>query len=104
MGNAIARWTTPSIMYKPSAVEMNTIIEIYLVIKQNGETIIEKAKEDAIESEDGYRWALTQEETALLLRTQSAVIQVDYKCADGMRYTTKPKEFEVKNSAKNEAI
>lgn len=101
---AIARWTTPSLTYKPSAVSMNTISEVYLVIKQNGQVIIEKTLQDAIVSENGYRWDLSQADSSKLLCKHPATIQVDYKCLDGKRYTTKLKSCEICNSAKNEVI
>jgi len=102
--SSIARWTTPSILYKPSAVQMNTISEVILTVRQNGAVIIEKHKDDAVESEDGYRWGLSQEESAALSSGLTTVLQIDYKCFDGLRYTTRPMRVDTLNSAKNEAI
>lgn len=102
--SSIARWTTPSILYKPSAVKMNTISEVILTVRQNGAVIIEKEKADAIESEDGYRWELSQQESATLTSGRQTILQIDYKCYDGMRYTTRPMSVDTLNSAKNEAI
>lgn len=100
----IARWTTPSVLYKPSAVEMENIAEIYLTIKQSGISVVTKSLEDADVTEDGYLWTLTQEETSALNSHRSAIIQVDYKTMDAMRYTTIPKQYDIGDSGIQEVI
>ena len=59
--NEIARWTTPSITYKPEAVEIANVDEIFLVVKQKGREVLRKGKEDAIVDENGFTWFFTQE-------------------------------------------
>lgn len=100
----IARWTTPSVTYKPSMVEMAEVDEIYLIIKQNGINIIVKDRGDAEETEDGFTWTLAQEESSTLLSRRNAIIQVDYTTETGGRYTTHPKQFEIGDSGINEVI
>ena len=100
----IARWTTPSVLYKPSMVEMDNVSEIYLTIKQGGVTVVTKTLEDADVTEDGFLWTLTQEETSNLAYRRNAIIQVDYKTLDAMRYTTVPKEYMIGDSGIQEVI
>lgn len=100
----IARLTTPAFTYKPSAVEMNTIVKVFLVIKQNGAPVITKDITQATATEDGYTWTLTQTETETLYSRRNATVQVDYLTNGGMRYTTIPKVYDITESAINEVI
>ncbi|MBQ7146029.1 MAG: hypothetical protein IJR95_04595 [Lachnospiraceae bacterium] len=95
----MAAWTTPSIRYKPSQVEMSEVEEIIVIVSQMGKRVLELNKEGAAVSEDGFVWPLSQEETGLLSGTVVATIQVDYKTTSGLRYTTMPKSFDVVSSA-----
>ena len=100
----IAQWTTPSITYKPSKVQMEDVDEIYLTISQTGDEIIQLDKGAASVTEEGFIWLLSQEQTSALSTAKSALIQVDYKTTAGLRYTTMPKSVEVLNSAVKEVI
>lgn len=97
----IARWTTPSITYKPMAVEIANVDEIYLVLKQGNREIIRKDKDDAVIDENGFTWFFAQEETSLL--HDSAKAQVDYTSGTA-RYTTKPITYTITDSAVDEVI
>ena len=99
----IARWTTPAITYKPYAVEAGSISEIIMVIKQAGKTIIRKSIDDAIADEDGFTWALTQEDTAALNNGISAKIKFDFT-SNEKRYTTRDFTYCVEDSAVEEVI
>lgn len=99
--NIIARWTTPSITYRPKAVEVANIDEIFLVLKRGDKEIIRKGKDDAVVDENGFTWFFAQEETALLFGNVYA--QVDY-ISGATRYTTVPKPYTTVNSAINEVI
>lgn len=103
-GGKIARWTTPTIRYKPRSVNMSEISELYLVIKQKGAVIVQKGLEDASVSEDGYTWLLTQDETGQLEENLLATVQVDGKTEEGVRYTTCEKSFVISGSAINEVF
>ena len=100
----VARLTTPAFTYKPSAVDMADVSKIYLVIKQNGVSVIEKDKDDATVTESGFTWVMSQEETQTLMIERSISVQVDYLTDGGLRYTTVPKFYEVTDSAINEVI
>ena len=104
MAGNIARWTTPTVTYKPSQAEVQTIEEIYLAISQGGTMLIRKGIDEAEKLEDGFSWTFEQEETALLANHRTVSIQVDYKCYNGMRCTTMPRQYNIINSAINEVI
>ena len=99
--NEIARWTTPSITYKPEAVSMENIDEIFLVVKQSGFELLRKSKAEASESTNGYTWTFEQTETALF--SDPVQIQIDYK-SGATRYTTLPRMYRITDSAINEVI
>lgn len=102
--NGIARWTTPSITFKPKAVDIANVDEIYLVIKQRNVEIIRMDKDDAvIDSTNGFTWFFSQEDTSLLHDSVSATVQVDYTSGTA-RYTTVPINYEITSSAINEVI
>lgn len=99
MSGIIARWTTPSILYKPSQVGVSDIEDIFVALKQRGVTRLVKGIENASVTEDGFLWGFTQEETGLLHKNAQIEVQIDYKTATGQRYTTRPLVLEPMNSA-----
>lgn len=99
----IARYTTPSITYKPKAVEINAVDQIYLVLKQGEAEILRKGKSEASIDSDGFTWLLTQEDTALLSTKGRCTAQIDYTSGVA-RYTTSPRQFTVSESAIDEVI
>lgn len=100
----IARWTTPTIRYKPRAAAVSEILEIYMTVKQKGAVVIQKSLEEASVSEEGYSWLLSQEETGMLTEGLLATVQVDYKTQVGLRYTTHEKSIDISGSARNEVF
>lgn len=98
----IARFTTPAFTYKPSAVDVDDIAKVFFVLKQ-GANAITKDINDAMTTENGFTWVLTQTETQSLTSGR-AVAQVDYLSNGGIRYTTVPKIFDITQSAINEVI
>ena len=100
----IARFTTPAVSYKPRAVPIETIEQVYLVMKQGGRIVIEKDKDAASVIDGGFVWTMTQEDTSRLDPHRHVAIQVDYLTDNGMRYTTVPREYVVTNSGLNEVI
>ena len=102
--NNIARWTTPAITYKPSAVDIEDIDDIFLVIKQNGQEILRKGISDAtVSTTTGFLWVFTQEETSLLNSQSVSVVQIDYTSGTA-RYTTVPRQYRITESAIDEVI
>lgn len=105
MAMVIARWTTPTISYKPSQAEMNEVENIALVVSQGGQPVIERWKDTAGLDEDlGFIWLLTQEETAKLSAGKTANLKIDYLTIAGSRYTTGKLQLDVVESAVNEVI
>ena len=100
----IARWTTPSITYKPTANPASNIAELRLVISQNGIDVIVKDQTTATISDGAFIWDFAQGETAQLLLGRPASIKVDYLTNDGKRYTTRRFDANVVDSAVNEVI
>ena len=105
MAYEIARWTTPTITFKPQAVEMEDIKEIFLTLSQGGENIITKGINDASQSDEfGFEWTLSQEDASKLCCCKGGFFQVDFLAFNGQRYTTVKRQFTVINSAINEEI
>ena len=99
----IARWTTPAITYKPAEVGVADITEIVMAIRQNGVIIIRKALADAVVGTEDFTWQLSQAETSTLSTKYPANIKFDFTTAT-KRYTTKSTQYEVVNSAVEEAL
>ena len=99
----IARYTTPAITYKPSAVAIADVDEIYIVIKQNKREIIRKGKDEAVIDENGFTWFFEQTDTAKLDSKPVSSVQIDYTSGSA-RYTTIPKRYNITESAINEVI
>lgn len=103
--SSIARWTTPSFSYKPSAVQASDIAEIYLSVKQDGMTVpILKDIDSATVVSGAFVWDLSQAETASINVGSSVKVQVDYKTNSGKRFTTRVHSFSVDDSAVQEVI
>lgn len=99
--NEIARWTTPSITYKPEAVSISDVDEIVLAVKENGKEILRKTKVDATVSTSGFTWFFSQEDTSLF--RDSVSIQIDYTYGTA-RYTIQPRRYRITESAIDEVI
>ncbi len=98
----IARLTTPTITYKPQAVEVANVTKIFLILRQ-GSTVIEKDIDTAVITADGFQWTFTQEETRALKAARGGYAKIDYLAGE-TRYTTDEFPFEVVDSAKDEVI
>ena len=82
--SCIARGTTPTIQMRYNAVDVGTIAEAYLTIRQEATgLILEKDLSDAVRDEDVLSWTLTQEETLQIRPPYSVQIQCRYRLSDG---------------------
>ena len=99
----IARWTTPSITYKPSAVAIGDVDQIYMVISQNEVEKIRKSKDDATIGENGFTWGLEQTDTSKLEAKVISYVQFDYLSGTA-RFTTQPRKYTITNSGINEVL
>lgn len=81
----IIRGTTPTLIFTFSEIEPSDISVCYLLIKQYGQTVIEKTLADGVVSEDGLSFTLTQSDTLALSTTYSAQVLLDWKTSGGVR-------------------
>lgn len=102
--NIIARYTTPSIAYHPTAAKIEDIEKVFCVLSQYDKDLVIKEINDAFILDDTFYWELTQEETAVFNLKANITIQIDYITASGIRYTTLPRKFSPINSAITEVI
>ena len=102
--NEIARWTTPSLIYKPSLVDVADVVDICLTVKQLDRSILEKGMDEAMVSNDGFVWHFSQEETSALSTIKDAAIKIDYKDSNGERYTTREFKYKISDSGKQEVM
>lgn len=100
----IVRWTTPSITYKPEAVELSDIAQVRLVIAQSPCVEIVKTEADAVVLDGKLMWRLTQEETGSLVPKAAATVKIDYVTTGGLRYAVKGRIVNVTDSAVNGVI
>ena len=100
----IAKWTTPTITYKPSSVDVSDIENAYLCIKQYAKIIIEKDIDDADVDEDSISWTLSQEDTGKLSEGKECVAGVDWVTIDGTRGRSNIGKYLVVGSGKDEVI
>ena len=104
--NEIARWTTPTIIYKPSTLETGDISTAVLCVKQTGKTIIEKDLSSATVNAENQTisWKLTQQETGQLADHRECCIGIDWVSNDGTRGRSKVSSYMVVRSGKDEEM
>lgn len=95
----IARWTTPSVIFKPAASEVADISAAALTIRQFGQTVMQRSLSDAQVVDNGLLWDFSQADTSQLISAAPLFVQIDYITKSGTRYTTVPVEYSVLNSA-----
>ena len=104
---AIIRYTTPTLKFTFSEVEVADIAAAFLIVKQGGKTIIERDIETAVvtntQTEKSLAWKLTQDETKKLSKTQ-ATIYCDWKLNDGTRGRSHVKTEQIEDTGKQEVI
>lgn len=100
----IIRGTTPSIIYKFDIVQPEHITVCYLLIKQKGQTVIEKTLNDAVVTSESITFTLTQQDTLQLITPFTAQIMIDWKTEGGVRGRSEIVEVGVKPSGKDEVI
>lgn len=99
----IIRYTTPTIKFTFSEIDVSRIVTAYLVIKQNGRTVIERDLSSAGVDEGQISWSLAQVETGKLSKT-NATIYCDWLLRDGTRGRSNLKTEAVEDSGKSEVI
>lgn len=99
----IIRGTTPTIIFTFNEIDAADISVCYLLIKQNGNTIIEKTLSDATVSDD-LSFTLTQSDTLKLCKEISAQICLDWKTNGGVRGRSRMYDCGVKEAGVNNVI
>lgn len=99
----IIRYTTPTIKFTFSDIDVNDITTAYLIVKQNGRNVIEHNLESATIQSGQISWTLTQAESGKLSKT-NATIYCDWKLRDGTRGRSNVKTEAVEDSGKSEVI
>lgn len=95
----IARYTTPSFTFTPTAVSAEDITDIRLVIGN-----ITKTEADAEIVDGAFVWSFTQAETGSLSSGETISVKIDYVTDSGKRYTTERRYASITDSAVNEVI
>ena len=101
---SIITGTTPSFYFIPQGVQVSSITQAFLIIKQCGKTVIEKSLESADISDGVMLWTLSQEETFKLKPFIKAMINCVWKLEDGFRGESVPRICSVYRSSKPEII
>ncbi len=106
---SIIRYTTPTIRFEFSEIEVADIAVAFLIIKQGGKVVIERDISSAAitdtQDEQSLSWKLTQQETKSLSDClMSAVIFCDWKLTDGTRGRSKICMVNVEDTGKQEVI
>ena len=105
---AIIRYTTPTVRFTFSEIDITDVTLAYLVIKQNGKSVVERDITSATvtntQSDKSIMWTLTQQETAKLSKGNDARIYCDWKLAGGTRGRSHVKSETVEDSGKSEVI
>ncbi len=99
----IIRYTTPTIKFTFSDISVNNITTAYLIVKQNGRTVIERDLSSASVEEGVISWSLAQVETGKLSKT-NATIYCDWKLRDGTRGRSNVATEAIEESGKSEVI
>ena len=104
----LIRYTTPTVQFTFSDIDVTEITESYLIIKQGGKVIIERdlTTADVVHTAQAnyLAWTLTQAETASLTKSFTAQIYCDWKLQDGTRGRSATKSATVQESGKLEVI
>lgn len=80
----LMRGSTPTITMTYKTVDVSTIVEAWLTLKQNAsDTTINKDLSSAIVGEKSLQWTLTQEETLAIKTSGNVQIQCRYLLQDG---------------------
>lgn len=84
MTSCIVRGTTPTIQMRYRTINVESIAEAYLTIRQEATGLaLEKDLSDALRAEGVLSWTLAQEETLRIKPPYSIQLQCRYRLSDG---------------------
>lgn len=109
---AIIRYTTPTVMFEYSDVNVTDITAAYLVVVQGGRSVIERDLSTAtvVHNTVGQTtlnyisWTLEQAETKKLSPSMATTIYCDWKLSDGTRGRSHKLSTPVEDTGKQEII
>lgn len=81
----IIRGTTPTLIFKFREIEPTDISQCFLMIKQNGKTVVEKTISDATVTTESLSFTLSQEDTFALATQNPTKVVLDWKTTGGVR-------------------
>lgn len=99
----IIRLTTPTIRYDFKVVNVLTITEAYLTIKQNGSVLIEKDLNAATVGEKSISWKFSQAETEQMLPGK-ITLMLNWLTDDGIRGGSEKSTVVIDQNYKDEVI
>lgn len=97
------KFTTPTNIFEVNK-DLTDAVLVYLSYAQNGEVVIEKAKEDLTIEPETITVQLTQEETGKLDAKYNVQMEITAKWPDGSRYTSNRMTAPVDRVIKSEVI
>ena len=97
----IIRGTTPTIIFQFKDISPTDISQCYLLIKQKGQTVIEKSISDATVTSESLSFTLAQEDTFALATQSPTQVMLDWKTIDGVRGRSVMYECNVKVEGKS---
>lgn len=100
----IIRGTTPTLIFTFDTIDVDDISVAYLLVKQSGNTVIEKTFEDSTISEEKLMFSFTQAETLSLAQGVPASVVLDWKTIAGIRGRSNIYRFDVKQAGVDEVI
>lgn len=100
----IIRGTTPTIIFTFNEIDAADISVCYLLIKQNGETVLEKTLSDGTVIDGKLSFTLSQTETLSLTTSAPASVVLDWKTTAEVRGRSNIYRFDVKQAGVDEVI
>ena len=94
--------TTPTLVFKFNEIRPQDIGQCYLLIKQNGQTVVEKTITDSVITTSSVSFTLTQTDTFALAMQSPTRIVLDWKTRDGVRGRSAIYECTIKSEGKSD--
>lgn len=100
----IIRGTTPTLIFTFDTIDVEDISVAYLLIRQNGNTVIEKTLTDSSIVDGKLSFSLSQTETLSLSTSAPASVVLDWKTNAEARGRSNIYRFDVKQAGVDEVI
>ncbi len=100
----IIRGTTPTLIFTFDTINVEDISVAYLLIRQNGSTVIEKTLADGTVLDGKLSFTFSQAETLSLTTDRPASVVLDWKTVAEVRGRSNIYRFDVKQAGVDEII